>query len=399
MKVLFITSWYPTRDYTYSGVFVREHAKAVRAGGNEVVVLHTAGSSKECRGLWKMEEELDPELNEGIPAYHVYHRALPLRGSSYPLYLWSAIKACRRLCADGFEPDVIHAHIYAAGVPAVLFGKRLGIPVVVTEHFSGFPRRTLGRAEVLKARFAFERAARVLPVSLYLQRAISEYGIKSQFELVPNVVDTSLFSPADRKADKTDQKRLIFVGNLEASHIKGFPTLLDALAELKKRRCDWRLDVIGTGPARPEYEARAFGAGLQESVFFHGTKRKREVAEMMSTADVFVLPSRYDNMPCAVVEAMASGLPVVSTLVGGIPEMVTEEAGILVPRDDPLALADGLDAVLSNLGSYDRDAIAAAARNRYSFEAVGAQLQRIYNSVLSTSATEPEAGTSRPAES
>lgn len=399
MKVLFITNWYPTRDYSYGGIFVREHAKAVAAAGNEVVVLHTARSSKRCRGLWKMEKELDPELSEGIPAYHVYHRSLRLRGASYPLYLWSTIKAFRRLRADGFEPDVIHAHVYDAGVPAVMIGKRNGIPVVVTEQFSGFPRRTLGRAEALKARFAFERAARVLPVSLYLQRAISEYGIKAQFELVPNVVDTSLFSPADRKADKTDQKRLIFVGNLEASHIKGFPTLLDALAELKKRRCDWRLDVIGTGPARPEYEARALGAGLQESVFFHGTKRKREVAEMMSTADVFVLPSRYDNMPCAVVEAMASGLPVVSTLVGGIPEMVTEDAGILVPRDDPLALADGLDAVLSNLDSYDRAALAASAGSRYSLEAVGAQLQTIYESVCSASLMETAATGSKPSES
>ena len=97
MKVLFITNWYPTHDFSYGGVFVREHARAVAAAGNEVVVLHLARASKECRGLWKMEEELDPELREGIPAYHVFHRMLRLRGASYPLYLYSAIKAFRRL--------------------------------------------------------------------------------------------------------------------------------------------------------------------------------------------------------------------------------------------------------------------------------------------------------------
>ena len=141
MKVLFITNWYPTHDFSYGGVFVREHARAVAAAGNEVVVLHLARASKECRGLWKMEEELDPELREGIPAYHVFHRMLRLRGTSYPLYLYSAIKAFRRLRANGFEPDVIHAHIYDAGVPAVMIGKRNGIPVVATEQFTGLPRR------------------------------------------------------------------------------------------------------------------------------------------------------------------------------------------------------------------------------------------------------------------
>jgi glycosyltransferase involved in cell wall biosynthesis len=398
VKVLFITSWYPTSDFAYGGVFVREHAKAVRAAGNEVVVLHLARASKGCRGLWKMEQELDPELSEGILAYHVYHRSLPLRGTSYPLYLHSANRAFRRLRADGFEPDVIHAHIYDAGVAAVLIGKRTSIPVVVTEQFSGFPQRTLGRAGAIKARFAFERAARVLPVSMYLQRAIAAYGIDARFELVPNVVDTSLFFPPDREPGARE-KRLLFVGNLEPSHIKGFPTLLDALARLSEGRRDWRLDVIGTGPARAEYEAKAAACGVAGAVFFHGTRTKREVAEMMRAADVFVLPSRYDNMPCAVVEAMASGLPVVSTAVGGIPEMVSEGAGILVPPSDPAALAGALAAVLSDLSSYDRAMLAADARARYGLEAVGAQLQRIYSSLLSASGTETEAGTSSPAES
>ncbi len=398
MNVLFITSWYPTRDFAYGGVFVREHAKAVRASGNEVVVLHVAGSFKGRHGLWMMEEELDTELSEGIPAYHVHHRSLPLPGTSFPLYLWSVLRAFERMSTNGFRPDVIHAHIYAAGVPAVMIGKRNGIPVVVTEHFSGFPQRTLGRVEAMKARFAFRRASRVLPVSMFLQRAISAYGIESRFELVPNVVDTSLFYPANRSTAR-DQKRLLFVGNLEENHIKGFPTLLDALARLSSGRRDWRLDVVGAGSARGEYEAKALDRGLQESVFFQGTKKKREVAELMRAADVFVLPSRYDNMPCAVVEALASGLPVVSTRVGGIPEMIYDEAGILVPPGDSDALAEALGHVLSNPGSFDRGAIADAARNRYSLEAVGAQLRSIYESVLSESGGGAGGTKSSPTES
>ena len=75
MTVLFFTSWYPTRELPYGGVFVREHAKAVRDAGHRVVVLHLAGPlPREGGRLWTMEEELDPSLSEGIEVHHVFHR-------------------------------------------------------------------------------------------------------------------------------------------------------------------------------------------------------------------------------------------------------------------------------------------------------------------------------------
>jgi glycosyltransferase involved in cell wall biosynthesis len=120
---------------------------------------------------------------------------------------------------------------------------------------------------------------------------------------------------------------------------------------------------------------------------------------MMRGSDLFVLPSRMETFGCVLAEALASGLPIVSTTVGSIPEVVPREAGILVPPDDPPALVDALDSVLSNLGSYDRDAIAADARARYSLEAVGAQLQGIYDSLRSASAADAAAAAAKAAES
>ncbi len=363
---------------------MREHAKAVRDQGHHVVVLHLAGPRTDGGGgVWTMEEELDPSLTEGIETHHVFTHRRRLRGASYGLYLWSAIRACHGLRARGFRPDVVHAHIFTAGVPAAIIGTRAGIPVVLTEQFSSFPRRTLSRVDVRKARYAFGRAARALPVSRHLLEAIRSYGIDVPFEVVPNVVDTSLFFPPDtgRERDTAD-RRLLFVGNLEPSQSKGFPTLLQALARLNDRRRDWRLDVFGDGPERGSYEASAGSLGLGEQLRFHGSQPKTAIAETMRAADLFVLPSRFDNLPCAVVEALASGLPVVSTTVGGIPELVDEQNGRLVAPDDPVALADTIDDILGNLDTYDRGAIAAAARDQYSLEVVGDRLGRIYESVL-----------------
>ena len=363
---------------------MREHAKAVRDLGHHVVVLHLAGPRADRDGgIWAMKEEMDPSLTEGIETHHVFTGRTRLRGVSYGLYLWSAIRAYHRLRGRGFRPEVIHAHIYTAGVPAAIIGTRSGIPVVLTEQFSGFPRRTLGRLDVRKARYAYGRAARALPVSRHLLEAIRSYGIDVPAEVVPNVVDTSLFFPPDVEREReTVDRRLLFVGNLEPSQSKGFPTLLRALARLNDCRRDWRLDVFGNGPERDSYETSAGVLALGEQLRFHGSQPKSVIAEMMRASDLFVLPSRFDNLPCAVVEALASGLPVVSTTVGGIPELVNERNGRLVAPDDPVALADTIDATLGDLDSFDRRAIAAAAVDRYSLGVVGKQLTEIYESVL-----------------
>ena len=212
----------------------------------------------------------------------------------------------------------------------------------------------------------------MLPVSRYLCEAIRSLGIDVPFEVVPNVVDASIFFPPDERRE-TKERRLLFVGNLERLHHKGFPTLLQALARLGEQGHDWQLDVIGDGTERVQYETSTSALGLAERVTFHGSQPKHVVAQAMRTADLLVQPSRVDNLPSVVVEALASGLPVVSTTVGGIPELVGEGSGTLVSPDDPVALAGAIDRTLDAMDTFDRAAIAATARGRYGLEVVGAE--------------------------
>jgi glycosyltransferase involved in cell wall biosynthesis len=329
-----------------------------------------------------MQEEADQALSEGIEAFHVVHRRVPLRGASYPLYLWAAVAAYRRLLAKGFRPDIIHAHVYGAGVPAALIATRSRLPFVLTEHFSGIAQRSLSRTEIRKARYAYKRAARLLPVSRFLREAIRSYGVEGAFEVVPNAVDTSFFYPRDAERSKTAGPcRMLFVGNLEPSHEKGFPTLVEALAKLHPLRQTWHLDVIGDGAARAGYEVSAAARGLDERMTFHGSQPKTAVAELMRTADLLVLPSRVETFGAVVAEALACGVPVVATATGGIPEVLQESDGRLVPPDDPAALADAVHDTLEHLDRFDPRAISAAARDRYSLEAVGDRLSEIYEAV------------------
>jgi glycosyltransferase involved in cell wall biosynthesis len=380
LKILFITSWYPTKERPVDQLFVREHAKAA-ALYDDVVVLHCVSFDPHLKQTWRLEREHDQGLSEGVATYRLWWRLSPIPKTSYLLYLWSVWRAARQIAAEGFRPDVIHAHVYEAAVPAVLAGKLLSIPVTVTEHFSAFPRRTLSWVDLWKARLAFRAADIVLPVSKALQQAIRSYGIRARFEVVPNVVDTKLFSPDPEGAAHNSHKRLLFTGRLESSHIKGMPQLLQALARLAAHRAGWQLDVIGDGPARPEYEKLATQLGVDRHVTFHGVKSKAEIASYMRQADLFVLPSLWENLPCVIIEAMASGLPVLSTAAGGIPELVDGARGRLVAPGDVDALHDELDHLLDTLDAFAPHEISRYAVEHFSLERVGQQLHHIYQAL------------------
>jgi glycosyltransferase involved in cell wall biosynthesis len=345
LKVLFITSWYPSKEHPVGGIFVLEHAKAVQLY-DDVVVLHCAGPYSNLRKLWRMKQETDEDVSSGISTYRVWYRRLLTKAISYLVYVWSVFQAFRRIVSEGFRPHVIHAHSYDAGLPSILIGKLYRIPVIVTEHSSEFPRKQLGRLGPYVARLAFEKAEVVMTVSKSLQKAIEGYGIKARFRVVPNVVDTSLFKPGKSVRPKNGLKRLLCVGLFNPSHIKGIPYLLRAFAILQKNRDDWHLDIVGDGPARTDYERLKAELELGDKVIFHGAKAKQEVAEFVRQADLFVLPSLFETFSLATAEALAAGTPVLATRCGGPEEFITEDVGMLVPPGNASALCKGLDYML-----------------------------------------------------
>ena len=381
LRILHIAGWYPSKKNPVAGVFVREHVKAT-ALYHDVVVLYSEGVDKEIRGLFQIEDNIE----DGIRTLRLRYRKSPVPKTSYFIYLWTMFRAFRKLVEEGFRPDVIHAHVYSAGVPAVLIGKRYGLPVVITEHSTAFPRRLIRGFEKLKAKFAFERADLVCPVSENLRRHIESYGIRTRFRVVPNVVDTSLFYPSEEnpKEGEGRKKRILLVALL--SPVKGVPYLLEALARLRQKRDDFILDIVGDGPNRNEYEGQVQKLGLQGIVRFHGLKTKPEVAEFMRRSDFFVLPSIWENLPCVLIEAMASGLPIVATKVGGIPEIINEKVGVLVAPKDVEALVKSIDYMLDHYRDYSAREIAQYAQARFSYEAVGRRFNEIYKGLTSDEA-------------
>ena len=374
LKVLFITTWYPTKENPVSGIFVREHAKAVRLY-DDVVVLHLMGEDPKLKGFWRIEREVDETFTENIPTFRVWSRHFPIIKARY---FYGILKSFPYIISKGFRPDIIHSHIYVTGISSVLVGKLYRIPVVITEHSTEFPRKLLRSRDVWKSRFAFNRANMVFPVSNSLQRAMEEYGIEARFQVIPNVVDTNLFYPDSSDRLKSPTKRLLTVALLDSSHKKGIPLLLNALAYLTSKRDDWRLNILGDGPARTEYQRLTVDLGLANKVTFHGLKSKPEVAEFMRQSDLLVVPSLFETFSVVTAEALAAGIPVLATNCGGPEEFVTNDVGLLVPPGSVDALVGGLDYMLNHLERFKPDETSCYAAEHFSYAGVGEQLHENY---------------------
>jgi len=250
-----------------------------------------------------------------------------------------------------FERERIpHFHVHFANRAAhtALFVKAIsGIPFSITAHGQDF-MTDLGNEGLLRelcAAAEFVGAETDYSRDLLASRCPKAAG---KIFRVYNGIDLSRFPESGSHPASPGPIRLLSVGRLVA--FKGFQHLIDACSELEKRGIDFALQIIGDGPLRDELEMRARRYGLSGRIQFAGEQSQNQVLSALRACDIFVLASTVDArgasdvFPTVIAEAMASGRPVVSTTVAGIPELVANgETGLLVPPDDSRRLADALE--------------------------------------------------------
>jgi glycosyltransferase involved in cell wall biosynthesis len=232
------------------------------------------------------------------------------------------------------------------------------------------------------------RASLVIVPSNFLAGVFRRHGVEA--EIVQNIIDLSCFRPAERSAA---DPHLIMTRNLE--DIYDIPTAVRAFASVKRVHEKARLTIAGSGPARPELERLTRELGLERDVTFAGRIDNEQIAELYRSASLFLNSSRVDNMPISLLEAMASGLPIVSTDVGGIPFLVEDgTTALLVRPGDPSAMADAVLRLLADRALGDRLVAAGlAAAQAYTWERVRPRLLAAYARALARGASSAGSGT------
>jgi glycosyltransferase involved in cell wall biosynthesis len=299
----------------------------------------------------------DAQAVEGCDVQYVRYPALP--AVTRPLNGWSCARALHAPL-KAFAPDLVLSYwLYPDAYGAMLAARKAGLPLVAGARGSDLRvRDAVSRA---LTRPVVNAAQRLLVVSEDLGRVAAEnYGADpARIRTIPNGCDASLFHPADRAASRAqlgiaaDAEVVTYVGRLVAE--KGLRELLDACRTLAATRPRLRLVLVGEGPMREEIAAR-LAADPSLQVTLAGAQPPAEVARWMAASDLVTLPSYSEGHPNVLVEALACGRPVVATPVGGIPEVVDAESGILVPARDAAALAAGLAQALDR--HWDESALA-----------------------------------------
>jgi glycosyltransferase involved in cell wall biosynthesis len=381
MRVLVVPKWYPWPDRTVFGIFCREQARAL-ARRHDVAVLA-------CDAVWSpgfAAFEITDAVEDGLRTLRIRYRRPRFRPAAMGCQIAGMLVALHRLRRDGWRPDVVHAHVYSAGLPALILGRLSGARVVVSEHYTGFQRGLITGYDRLTARAAFRYCDLVAPVSADLARHVQAVEPRARVRVVENVVDTDVFhpppEPRGRKPDGS--AHLLTVAALVGK--KGHADLLEALAELRRGR-NVTLGLVGEGPLRADLQERASRLGITGAVRFHGERPKEEVAALMRQADLFVLPSLFENLPCVLLEAMASGLPSVATAVGGVPELLDGGGLVLCPPRDREELAAAISNALDQRTNIDPEALAARAERRFGYRSFEHTWTEIYDELWSSAGT------------
>jgi len=245
------------------------------------------------------------------------------------------------------RPTILHTWMFHANVPGRLLGRLAGVPIIISSE------RTMGQESRWRYRLNRITAPLTDRVVCVSQRVadfvVQEVGIpQCKVVVIPNGIDLRNFKylPAKRQARAALglPYELALIGTVaRLNPVKRLDVLLQALASVNGVCAV----IIGDGPERARLEALRKQLGLVERVRFVG--QQSNVPEWLAAMDLFVLPSDWEGMSNALLEAMAVGLPVVATAVGGTPEVVVDGVtGLLVPPRDPEALAEAIIALLQD---------------------------------------------------
>ena len=376
MNILHLLSWFPTPDDPTLGNFCVRMIDALPQDCHSVILSVCDGKNmtksfevKEIKGTNHTHVQIyirPPKINaiRKLKMLRMYHYGLKYIKKHF------------------FEPDLIHLHVaYPLGQVALLWKRLFGYKYVLTEHWTIYQPQNkdvlVGKLKRKIVKIA-NNASLIMPVSLDLQHCMEGHGVHNNFQVIYNLVDTDMFQLGTPQ--QTDKKRILHISTLR-DEAKNFSGILRTIERLRQQRDDFELHVIHDYAAE-EFKAFVKEHHLEDCVVFHGKKTSAEVAKAYQDADFFVLFSNFENLPCVIVEAFASGVPVLTSDVGGIAEILSPDRGIIIHSGDEAALLQSMNTMLDNAEKYDRAKIRQYALETFASPIIGRQIKEAYEKTL-----------------
>jgi teichuronic acid biosynthesis glycosyltransferase TuaC len=390
LRIAVVTAHFPNSAQPTHGRPAYETLR-VLSGTSEVQVFYPhAAYPSLLRARFRNCDALNTSYNlPGVKAGYYDYPALPL--VSRPLNGWMAARTLLPFVRD-FAPDIIFSYfLYPDGYAALKIGKALSVPVVAMGV--GSDVHNIGdRFSAMHTRTVLRQADYLVAISGDLRRRMVAMGAPPEkTRAILSGCDLSVFHPRNRLEARQKLgidpavEAVVYIGRMDVK--KGLRELVVAAASLYPARPNLHVFMVGEGSDRQVIESAIQASNAASYIHALPECSFADVAVWMAAADLVTLPSYMEGCPNVVLEALSSGRPVVATSVGGIPEILSEECGRLVPPRDSGALAQALASVLDR--TWDAQAI--SAQGSRSWEDVAAELLKIFESLVSNRREESHA--------
>jgi glycosyltransferase involved in cell wall biosynthesis len=381
-NILWLASWYPDQLDPLSGDFIERHARSASLL-NRITVLYVVKDDRDVTaGKQYNERRKHNENLSSVIAYYKPSSKITILEKFFSAFRYFMI--FKQLIDDHIrmngKPDLVNVQIsYKSGLAALYCKRRYSINYVVSEQWTIFCKEAkpgFNDQNFIARNFItliYKNALHCSTVSKYLGHAISErFHIKMPVR-IPNVVDTKLFFPS---ANDSGIFRFIHISLMH--YQKNTGQILEA-ARLLKRMTAIPFELVLYGPVRNDLVQLTGEYDLNDTVNFKGEVFQDVLSKELGRSDALILYSRFETFGCVIVEAYASGVPVIVSDIPVMHEIVEEnKTGLFVPLDHPQILADKMLWMMTNRDHFDKVALAKHAEEKYGFNKVALQYDEFY---------------------
>ena len=378
MRILVIPSWYPGGQDKLIGIYHKEFTEALNKNGINADMLYVdvQPMSNPFKFLFSAKSVLEEESN-----YKVFKRKIlnfSKFGESVQMkhYIKGMDKALTNYIKTVGKPDVLHAQVMIpAGYAACVLGEKYGIHVVVSEHYSKF-EDFFTKDEYKNYKDFVMDHSYYTTVSEWMKTKVLKYA--KFCDALPNLVDVNNFKN-DKTRELDGKLKLLTIGAFRKG--KGIETAILAIKSLIDEGIEVEYNIVGEGFFLNEYKKIVEQHDLLDVVHFLGRKNKSEIAEIMKDNHILLIASEIETFAIPGIEALASGMPVVSTECKGPEEFIDKKCGDLCAINDAEDMADSIKYVYEEYEKFDRKHMNVIA-DAYSEEAVCKKAKEIYEKVL-----------------
>ncbi|WP_207423709.1 glycosyltransferase [Desertivirga brevis] len=381
LKVLFFPAWYPNHLNPIAGKFVRDHAKSINSDTH--LAIYYVINDPSLNSLFQFKAGVE----DGISVYRSYSLWIN-KSYMFPLnailFMFASFYGYYKAYRMFGKADVNHVHVLTRSGIIPFFLKFLHqTPYVITEHWSRYlPERNTYKGLFRKfvTRIIVKHASGMSAVSEALKRAMIKQGLSHKdFRIINNAVDSNRFTLSPNYS-QSKTNSFLHISGME-DHVKNIRGILGAAKIVKSKGRRFELHFVGHSKEIDEFKKIVCTEGLEQEVFFHGHIDK-EIPEYFHQSSAFILFSHFENQPVVLIESLLCGVPVIGSMAGGIPEMISSDNGLLVSPANKDELAESMINFIDGTVDFNRDKIRSEALKKYGRAEVGAQLLKFYMDVI-----------------